>query len=62
MYSKFYEQQNEQYRKEQAKKNAEKWAEMLDDNAFGDEVVDEPTYARVDRRPSVEAVKGSSID
>jgi len=59
---KYYDNRNAEMVKRINQKGMEKWAEMLDDNAFGDEVVDEPTYARVDRRPSIEAVKGSSID
>ena len=49
MSSKFYEHQNEAYRKIEDRKNAKKWSEMLDDNAFGDDV-DEPQDVRRVRR------------
>lgn len=38
------------------------WSEQLPDNAFGDDVVDEPTYGRVNLRATDVPKGGSSLD
>lgn len=46
---KYYDNRNAEQWKRESKENLKKWSDMLDDNAFGDEV-DEPQDLRRVRR------------
>jgi hypothetical protein len=44
------------------KEQQKKWSEQLPDDAFADDVEEEPTYARVNRRATDVPSGGSSLD
>jgi len=44
------------------KEQQRKWSEQLPDDAFGDDVEEEPTYARVNRRATDVPTGGSSLE
>lgn len=57
-----YDNRSKAFIKEQNTKGMKRWSDQLDDNAFGDEVVDEGDHRRLNLNPSINPWGNSSHD
>lgn len=60
--NKVYDNRSKAFIKEQNAKGMKRWADQLDDDAFGDEVQDDGDHRRLDLQPSINPWGGSSFD
>jgi len=60
--SKVYDNRSKAFIKEQNAKGMKRWSDALDDDAFGDDVIDEGDHRRLNLVPSINPYGGSSFE